>query len=292
MQTLSEIRSMLAEAGLSPLRRFGQSFLVDGNLMAKLIELADVTGAQTVLEVGSGTGSLTEELLVRAGGVVAVEIDRGLCRLLRGRLGGRENITLIEGDVLDGKGSLSAAVLKALPDGACLVANLPYNIATPLIANCLAGSWRVVAGGAGGRRFDRLTFTVQQQVADRLAAGPGGGEYGPISVQVALLGRLTLGAGVPPTAFWPAPKVASRMVRIDFDAVAAERLKSIDALRSVLTLSFGQRRKQIGTIIRKGSSALSAERLVAALELAAVDPRSRGEAISPQQYLVIANAVS
>ncbi len=293
MQTLSEIRNMLTEAGLSPLHRFGQSFLIDGNLMAKLLELADVTAEQTVLEVGAGTGSLTEELGDRAGSVVAVEIDRGLCRLLRDRLGGRENVTLIEGDALAGKSRLSPTVLAALPPTAHIVANLPFNIATPLVAECLACSWRALAGGPGEqRRFDRLTVTVQQEVADRLAAAPGGKDYGPVSVQVALLGSVQLGSALPPEAFWPRPKVASRIVRIDLDPAAAGRLTSLDALRNLLTLAFGQRRKQIGAIIRRSGEKASVERLENALSAAEVDPRSRGEAISPWQYLTMANMLA
>ncbi|MGA2265201.1 MAG: 16S rRNA (adenine(1518)-N(6)/adenine(1519)-N(6))-dimethyltransferase RsmA [Phycisphaerae bacterium] len=295
MQTLTEIRRMLADAGLTPRRRFGQIFLIDGNLMAKLLELAEVPAGQTVLEIGPGTGSLTEELLTRGAKVVAVEIDKGLCRLLRQRLGDRGDLTLIQGDALSGKGQLSEAMLLALPPTVHLVANLPYSIATPLVAECLLHSWRVQAGQGRDKkscRFDRLTFTVQREVADRLAAPPGGGDYGPVSVLVALLGRLRLGNALPALAFWPAPKVASRMVRIDLDLQAAAALKNVETLRALLALAFGQRRKQIGSIVRRKPAVFEAQALASAIAAAKITPTLRPQNVTPPQYLAAANALA
>jgi 16S rRNA (adenine1518-N6/adenine1519-N6)-dimethyltransferase len=291
MQTLSEIRRLLEQAELAPRQRWGQCFLIDGNLMGKLLELAAPPAGATVLEVGAGTGSLTEELLARGAAVVAVEVDPGLCRVLRTRLGDREGFALIEADALAGKRGLSPAVSKALPATAHLVANLPYGIATPLVAECLVSSWRAQAGEAGCCRFDRLTFTVQREVADRLSASPGSKDYGPISVLVALLGRVRLGSAVPASAFWPAPRVASRMVRIDFDPAAAGELKNLQTLRALLAAAFGQRRKQIGSVLRRKAVGTDAEALADALERAGIDTSLRAEAIAPAQYLSAANAL-
>ena len=303
MQTLQQIRAMLSGAGLSPQKQFGQCFMIDQNLMRKVLELAEVGPADAVLEVGPGTGSLSEELLERAGRLVAVEIDHGLAALLREHLGSRPNFTLVEADVLAGKHAINPVVLEALaapsgwapqragPAGAAqptegqrlppsadaaavgaqLVSNLPYNIATPLLVECLLCSWRArrhlatlaahppkagsdqdtLPGSAAVALpapssppaplvlFERLTFTVQREVADRLIAGPGSKEYGPVSVLAGLLGRLQAGAVLPGSAFWPAPSVASRMMRIDFDAEAADRIGRADVLMDLLTLSFG-----------------------------------------------------
>jgi len=290
MQTLHQIRSLLAEAGLSPRRRYGQCFLIDGNLMGKLLELAEVGPSQTVLEVGPGTGSLTEELLERAGKVVAVEIDRGLCQLLSEKFHNRGMLTLLCRDALAGKHQLAGEVLAALGDEADLVANLPYNIATPLLAECLVGAWLALRGG-GGCRFCRLTFTVQREVADRLAAAPGSADYGSLSVLVALLGRLRLGTNVPASAFWPRPKVASRIVRIDFDPAAAARLADVDRLQTLLATAFGQRRKQIGSIFRRKQQPFSPQALEAALTAAGIDRSLRPQDIPPDQYLSMANAL-
>ena len=294
MQTLREIRGLLDEAGLSPRRQFGQCFLIDGNLLRKLVALADLAGGETVLEVGPGTGSLTEELLARGATVVAAEIDRGLCELLNGRLGEREEFVLVRGDVLAGKHAISPAVLAALGDGGVhMVANLPYNVATPLVAECLVQSWRAArSGGRGGCVFERLTFTVQREVAERLTAGEGGATYGPVSVLAGVLGRIRPGANVPASAFWPRPKVASRMVRIDFDAAAAGRVADVDVLRRVVSLAFAQRRKQVGSMLRRSGLPLAAEVLAAGLSAAGIDPRRRAEEICPAAYVRFGNAVA
>ena len=193
MQTLAEIKALLAEAGTVPRRGLGQHFLIDGNLMAKLLELADVPAGATVLEAGSATGSLTEELARRAGRVVAVEVDPRLAGVLQRRLAGRRNVTVLNCDVLAGKHALSEEVLSALAGAETvhLVANLPYKVAVPVVINCLLSSWRAVRAG-GPVRFDRLTFTVQQELAERLTARHGGSDYGPASVMVALLSRATI----------------------------------------------------------------------------------------------------
>ena len=132
---------MLSAAGLAPQKRFGQNFLVDLNLMAKVVETAALQGDETVLEVGPGTGSLTEELLKVAPRVVAVEIDRRLHRYLQRSLAGADNLELLCGDVLAGKDKLSPAVVSALGGRAVLVANLPYGVAAPLVG--LAAAPRV-----------------------------------------------------------------------------------------------------------------------------------------------------
>ncbi len=299
MQTFGEIRSLVAEAGVRPRKTHGQSFLIDLNLMAKLVELAEIGPADTVLEVGAGTGSLTEELLERAARVVAAELDARLCALVRRRLGEGGNLTLICGDVLAGKHAIAPGVLAAVAPAARLVANLPYGIATPLVALCLGESWRSAAGRDGAVLFDRLTFTAQQEVADRLAAGPGGRPYGPVSVLTAAVARLTTGRAVPASAFWPRPKVATRMLRIDFDADRAGQLADVGTLQRLLALAFAQRRKQIGSILhrkpptgRRASPAFSPAALEAALAAGGIDPTARPQQIAPEQYVAAANALA
>jgi len=293
MQSLREIRRILSRYELHVVRRWGQNFLIDLNLMGKLLELADLGGDETVLEVGAGTGSLTEELLERAKRVVAVEIDRGLIRVLRDRLGQRDDLALVAGDVLAAKHALAPEVLGALGPRAVLVANLPYNVATPLVAECLISSWRHARtdASAGACRFDRLSFTAQREVAERLSAVVGERQYCPLSVLVALLGRLKLGPVVPASAFWPRPKVAGRIVRIDLDP-AADRLKGISHLRKVLSLAFGQRRKQIGSIIRRKDPSIAADVFLRGLESAMIDPTLRPGEVTLQQYLRLANELA
>jgi len=292
MQTLREIRRLLDEAGLRVRKQLGQSFLIDGNLMGKLVELAELSGGETVLEVGPGTGSLTEELLGRAEKVVGVEIDRGLCELLRRRLGERSDFVLICGDALAGKRALSGDVLAALPRGTHLVANLPYSVATPLLAECLFQSWRAACGRGGAAcGFERLTFTVQQEVADRLSAAPGGRSYGPVSVVVALLGRIRTGPAMGREAFWPRPKVGSRILRIDFDADLAGGLADAETLREVLAMAFGQRRKQIRSVLRRKGSRFEASAWASAMAASGIEAGLRPEQVRPEQYRSLANAL-
>ena len=290
MQGLREIRVLLNAAGLRPQKQFGQCFLIDGNLMDRLIETADLSGRETVLEVGGGTGSLTEQLAVHAGRVVVVEVDRGLVRLLQRRLAEMDNVSLIAGDVLAGKHELSGDVLATLGEQAHLTANLPYNIATPLISLCLQSSWRA-ARGLGGCRFERLTFTVQREVADRFAAEPGGKTYGPVSVLVSLLSHLQMGPVVPASAFWPRPKVTSRIVRLDFDAQAAADVEDVQTLTQVVAAAFAQRRKQMGSMLRRRNLPWPADAIAAAFTHAGIDPTCRAETVTPHQYLALANAL-
>jgi len=293
MQTCSEIKAILASAGLSPNKRLGQCFMIDKNLLAKVIELADPRADRTVLEVGPGTGTLTEELLDRAGRVVAAELDRGLAGVIRERFADWDNFALVEGDVLAGKHAFSPEVKLALGSSADLISNLPYNIATPLIAQCLIESWRKVSGGdSDSVRFDSLTFTVQQEVATRMTAGSGGKLYGPISVLVALLGKATVGPAIPPGAFWPPPKIASRALRIDFDPDLAAQVADVAVLSEIVATAFGQRRKQVGSILRKSKGSFAPDTLIAALGAVGIDPSSRAERIAPQQFRDLANSLA
>jgi 16S rRNA (adenine1518-N6/adenine1519-N6)-dimethyltransferase len=256
--------------------------------MRILVETAELRGDETVLEVGAATGSLTEELLERAGTVVAVEVDAKLAEILTERLGGREELTIITGDVLAGKHEISPAVLETLGLRASLVSNLPYNIATPLIAECLVVSWRAARGETGFCRFESLTFTVQKEVAERLSASPGGGDYGPVSVLAELLGKVTVGREVPASAFWPRPAVQSQIMRIDFDGGCVERIVDVDILRELLRVSFGQRRKQLGGVFRRAGGGIDAE----VLRQVGVVPQSRAEQVSPEQFAAMANYIA
>ena len=293
MQRLSEIRELLTSAGKRPFRRLGQHFLIDANLMQKLLELAELGGAETVLEVGAATGSLTEELLPRAGRVVAVELDRALAEILRRRLGGQGRLTVLNCDVLSGKHAVAPEVLDSLAgqDGVHLVANLPYSIAVPLVMNCLLLSWRR-ARGAGGVGFDRMTFTVQRELAERFTAEPGSGAYGPVAVTVALLARATPGRLVPAQAFWPRPKVLSQMLRLDFDASAAGRLRDASALSGVLSATFGYRRKKIAAAGRRKGLPFAGERFLQALRQVGIDPSARPHQVGIEGFLSLANALA
>ncbi|HNX26433.1 MAG TPA: rRNA adenine dimethyltransferase family protein, partial [Phycisphaerae bacterium] len=202
MQPVKKIQQLLDAHDARPMGRFGQCFLIDLNYMAKVLDIAAVDAKQCTLEVGPGTGSLTEELLKKSAKVVAAEIDRKFCEILREIFGERENFTLIEGDALDGKHAIAEKILHAVSPRCSLVANLPYNAATSLVIDALIESCLAVSQPANHVTFDSLTFTVQKEVADRLAAVHGD-DYGLVSVIVALMSDIKLGPVIPPSAFWP-----------------------------------------------------------------------------------------
>jgi len=242
-QTLTEIKALLQSRGIQPRHRFGQNFLIDANKMARIVELAGVGRGDAVLEIGPGTGALTEALLEVGARVVAVEIDRDLCAILRERLGGHERFTLVEGDAMAGKSSLNPAIDAALggrDTPFAHVANLPYNIASPLLAT-LAVDYPGMA---------RAVVMVQREVADRLAAAPGSKTYGPISVTLGAMCSVRLAMTLSPGCFWPRPKVDSAVVEITRrDEPSTDDPRGLAAFTQRL---FQQRRKQVGSILGRG----------------------------------------
>jgi 16S rRNA (adenine1518-N6/adenine1519-N6)-dimethyltransferase len=219
-QTKHEIQNLLAEAGSQPRHRFGQNFMIDQNLVRLVAEGGQVGRDDLVIEVGPGTGTLTEELLDRSDSVVVVEIDRDLAAMLRKRFADRPNFRLVEGDALAGKHELNEELRAALQAASGrgqpvkLVANLPYNIASPLVIGLLIEGAAVQA------------FTVQKEVADRLRAGAGTDAYGPLSAIVQMMARVEVLRNLPPQAFWPAPKIDSSLVRLTRDDRLGERARS------------------------------------------------------------------
>ncbi len=238
MQTLTQIKEMLERRGLAPRHALGQNFLIDQNLVRKLVEASGVGPGDVVLEIGPGTGVLTESLLARGCHVVAGELDPGLCDLLQDRFGADPRFTLVPGDCLASKHALAPALGAALGDRPfTLVANLPYNVATPVLATLLADH----------PRCRGMYVTIQRELADRLLAGPGSRDYGPLSILVRAVGDARPIAHLPPECFWPRPAVTSTMLAI------ARRARPLCAeparLGAFAQRLFASRRKQIGSVL-------------------------------------------
>jgi 16S rRNA (adenine1518-N6/adenine1519-N6)-dimethyltransferase len=290
-QTKQQIQQLLAAANTGPRHRFGQNFMIDQNLVRIVADAGEIAAGDRVIEVGPGTGTLTEELLSRGAEVIAVEIDRDLAAMLRERFASNEKFHLIEGDALAGKHALndelldfvsgvgasptrSSAAINAIEAGAWarrprhvkLIANLPYNIASPLVIELL------IAGA------DLLAFTVQKEVADRLRAAPDSDAYGPLTVMAQLLSEVEFLRTLPPQAFWPAPKIESALVRLRRD----DRLGGdAPAFGRFVHQIFSVRRK---TLRKSLSQAQIDPKLLEALS---IDPQLRPENLSPQQFLAI-----
>lgn len=262
MQTLAEIKSLLESRGLSPRYAFGQNFLIDHNLIRKLVDTSGVGPGDVVLEIGPGTGTLTEELLARGSRVVAAEIDRGMVALLGERLGPNPNFTLVEGDCLATKHDLAPALLEALGPGPFrLVANLPYAAGTPVMMALLADVPRCTA----------LFVTIQLEVAQRLLAKPGSKDFGPLAVLAQSVAEVSLIAKLPPECFWPRPDVTSAMVGI----VRRPTPLTTDA-RALVDFAqelFGKRRKQLGAILGRSRPFPPG-----------IDPAARAESLTIEQF--------
>jgi 16S rRNA (adenine1518-N6/adenine1519-N6)-dimethyltransferase len=283
IQTKSAIEAILASAGVRPRKRFGQNFLIDGNLVRRFIATAEVDRDDVVLEVGPGTGLLTEQLAPLAGRVVAVEIDTNLAAIVSQRLAGAENVSVICTDVLAGKHEIAPQVLEAIErareaaTGRCmLVANLPYAIATPLMMNLCVGS---IA-------FSRFCVTVQREVADRLTASPGTRDFGPVSVAVQATGSVERFASLPPQVFWPRPEVDSAMVRIDFDRNPFETRERLASFVRFCRSGFAHRRKTLRSNLGRVLETTVVETLAGEFDLG-----RRAEQFSVEEWVALGKRV-
>lgn len=277
-QTKQQIQSLLEQAGSAPRHRFGQNFMIDRNLVATIAKAGQVQRGDLVIEVGPGTGTLTEELLSLADEVVTVEIDRDLAAMLRQQFADQPGFSLIEGDALAGKHELNPELLRRIDAARAagrdvkLVANLPYNIASPLIIDLL------LAG------VTRLAFTVQKEVAQRLAAKADTDEYGPLTVIAQLLSRVELARTLPPQAFWPQPKIDSALVCMQCDDRIGGDARAFGLFVQSL---FSSRRKTL----RKALSMAGHPGCDPALSSLGIDPQTRPETVSPDLLLQLWRAV-
>jgi len=256
-----DVRRLLAQHGLTPSRARGQNFVVDPNTVRRVARLAEVGPGHRVVEIGAGLGSLTLALAETGASVTAIEVDSGLVPVLR-TVVEPAGVTVVEGDAL----RLDWTALLGGEGGGTwvLVANLPYNVATPLIADLLDG---VPAIG-------RMLVMVQREVGERLAAGPGDDAYGGVSVKVAYWATARVVGRVPPTVFHPVPRVESALVRIDRRPEPAIG-PDVDRewLFRLVGAGFGQRRK----MLRRSLAALVGADDFAT---AGIRPQARAEELS------------
>lgn len=271
----AEIRALAGELGVRPTKRLGQNFVHDPNTIRRIVRTAALQPGERVLEVGPGLGSLTLGLLEAGHPVTAVEIDPVLAarlpRTVADRLPG-SRLDVIAADALR---------LTTMPDPAptALVANLPYNVAVPVLLHLL----ELLAS------VERGLVLVQAEVADRLAAGPGSKVYGVPSVKTAWYAQAARAGAVPASVFWPVPNVESGLVRLTRRPapVLADGVTRADVF-AVVDAAFAQRRKTLRAALAGwAGSAAAAE---AALRAAAIDPGARGETLDIADYARLAGA--
>jgi len=273
--TRRQVTELLDAHGLRPRRALGQNFVVDPNTVRRIARLAAVGPGSRVLEIGAGLGSLTLALADAGAHVVALEVDAALAAVLRQQVEGRD-VTVVEADAttVDWERLLGAqAPSPPAPQGDMarwdVVANLPYNVAVPIVARLLDEAPSVAS----------MLVMVQREVGARLVAGPGSKDYGAVSVKVAYHARAALAGAVPASVFVPRPNVDSVLVRLERRAAVAvdPALVAPERLFAVVRAGFAQRRK----MLRR-----SLEGVVApgAFEVAGIDPRDRAERLSVQDW--------
>jgi 16S rRNA (adenine1518-N6/adenine1519-N6)-dimethyltransferase len=275
---MSKGKDRIRESNLRYKQSLGQNFLYDEELLAELTEAAGVTKDEDVLEIGPGCGSLTKHLCGAAGHVLAVELDERLIPLLRAFLEDRENLTVVQGDVM----ALNLhEVTKDLKKPFAVVANIPYYITTPLIRLLLSG----------GLPVSRLALMVQQEVADKILAEPGDEAWGPLSILCRFLCEPRLAVKVPAEMFTPPPKVDSAFVVMPLRDKPAVEVKDREMFFRVANSAFALRRK---TMVNNLCATFRAERAEALrwMAEAGLDERIRGEKLTLEELARLADAVS
>jgi len=277
----SEFRAALETAHFRPTKGLGQNFLVDPNAAKAIAAEAELGPGARVLEIGAGCGFLTVHLAELGVELVAVEIDERLLAIARRFLAGESRVRFVLADVLAGKHALAPAVAEHLParEAWHLVSNLPYSISAPVLA--------VLARLANPPRS--MTVLVQEEVAERVAAEPGGEAWGALTARLALLYRARLLRRVGAQLFWPRPRVGSRVVRLDLQPLEGLRAQDLSGYDALVDGLFQHRRKQLLPVLA-GHLGGDRERAAGVLEGLGLDPRLRPEALAPAALLALARA--
>lgn len=287
MQTKQDIERLLAGAGTHPKHRLGQNFLIDLNLMRLLIQAAHLNKQDVVLEVGTGTGSFSEEIAKNCGHLITVEFDTTLFNIAQSQFSEFNNITQFNMDILENKNTIQRDVLdrtqkiRSEYDGRLLlVANLPYNVGSSVMANLISGP--VAADG--------MFVTIQKEVADRMAASAGCSDYGTLSILMAATGRVRFLRKLSPSVFWPRPQVNSAMVSFERDPEKVRQIHDMHTFREVIGLFMSHRRKMLKACVKFTAGNLEKVRhWTDIFEKAVVDSHKRPEELTPKQYVNIAN---
>ncbi|MCX6362032.1 MAG: 16S rRNA (adenine(1518)-N(6)/adenine(1519)-N(6))-dimethyltransferase RsmA [Armatimonadetes bacterium] len=273
--------SLLRQVGVVPKKRFGQNFLCDGNVLARIADAAGIAPADGALEIGPGLGALTLRLADRARHVTAVEIDAELLPALQKVVTGRENITVVHADFL--RVPMEALLSDAFgSEPGVVVANIPYNITAPIVERLIEHKARIRS----------VTLLVQKEVADRMAAAAGAEAYGSFSVFCQFHARVTLCGAVSRRLFIPAPDVESAIVRLDMVAGGTETVCDAVLMEAVVRSAFGQRRKNLRNALNNAGLLPSREALAEAAEAAGIDLMRRGETLSVREFASLTDAIA
>lgn len=275
-------KELLARHGFSFKKSLGQNFLIDTNILHKIVQTAQLDKSKAALEIGPGIGALTQMLALSAGKVVAFEIDGRLLPLLQETVGAYDHVTVIHQDVL--KADLPMVFKEQFADfkEVSLVANLPYYVTTPIIMKLLES----------GLSLEYLVVMIQKEVADRMAAKPGGKDYGSLSVAVQYYTEPEVAMIVPRTVFMPQPNVDSAVIRLKVRENPPVQVVNEDFFFDVVQSSFTQRRKTLSNNLKaRFSSEIDRAQLDAMMLEIGIEPSRRGETLSIDEFAKLSNAI-
>jgi 16S rRNA (adenine1518-N6/adenine1519-N6)-dimethyltransferase len=269
-----DAREALAAAGLRPQRRWGQNFLCDPGVARRIVALAELGPDSLALEIGPGLGALTDALASAAGRLYLVEVDRGLAARLAERYADHPRVRLLVGDALE----LPLDALVEEPGPVTVVANLPYNVSSPILFRLLALR----------HRFPRAVVMLQREMAERLVARPATDAYGAASVVLQAFADVRIAFGVSRRSFHPQPDVNSAVVDVRFSAAPRAAIDDPDRFRAVVRAAFGKRRKMLRNAL--ADLGHSPAEVAAACAAAGVDPRARAETLDLAAFARLAHA--
>ena len=288
-QTLSFLSRTLQRAGLQPKTKYGQNFLIDLNLLNLLVDGAELSTSDVVLEIGTGMGSLTKALAARAGAVLTVEVDRDLQAIAARELASHPNVRLLCCDALRNKNHLRAELLDNIREAMSripgskfkLVANLPYHVATPIISNLLNETPLV----------ERMVVTIQKELGERIIAPPSCKDYSALSIWMQSQCDCEILRILPPSVFWPRPNVDSAIIRIIPNAAKRARIVDLEFFHTRLRAMFLHRRKFLRSqVISAMQELLTKEQVDAVLAQENLEPNLRAEQLTVERMIALLEA--
>ena len=280
MTLYQQVREFLNRTGTRPKKRLGQNFLIDPNLLEKIVRAAELTGADSILEVGAGLGFLTSALATTAKKVLAIEFDNVLYVELQRKFSKTSNVTLIQADIL--KVDLSALLNEFPPPNTKIIANLPYYITTPIL-------WKLLEHH---EQISICVLMVQKEVAQRIVAPPGNKVYGALSIGVSYYAQTEIVRNLAPDRFYPSPQVDSTIIKLKMHDAPKVAVVDEALFFRIVRASFQFRRKMLRNALLRSGVPIAVEELDAVFDQLAIDPRRRGETLDITEFATLANCIA
>ena len=279
---MSTASDLLKKYDIRPQKRLGQSFLIDPNIIAKIVQKATIRNDETVVEIGAGLGVMTALIAAQSGRVVALDIDPVMIGILREELREVENLEIVHTDVLRYDFQRALGERHDAGDRLKIIGNIPYNISTQILFRLLA--YRSI--------ISEMLLMFQKEVGERIIAEPGSKAYGILSVLTTMFADVSRVLNVPATCFQPAPKVDSIVLKIAFRKKPLIDLRDPELFFNLVKIGFAKRRKTLMNNLKSTSTIkIPDEDLAVVLKQAAIDGRRRGETLSPEEFGQLSNVL-